>query len=58
MSKQNQCQGCQSQWPVEDHSPWPKGSKTMSFHLVPDGYKGEKAMCTKDRYIDNTPTKD
>ncbi len=51
--KINQCQGCQAGWPAEIHKPWPKGSKTIAFHNVIGGYKGEKVLCTKDRYKAN-----
>lgn len=46
----NQCQGCQAGWPLIEHKPWPKGSKTMYFHLVVGGYKNERAFCSKARY--------
>ncbi|QSM00632.1 hypothetical protein [Oceanospirillum phage vB_OliS_GJ44] len=46
----NQCQGCQSGWEIEEHRPWPKGSKIMYFHKVPGGYKHEKVMCTSKYY--------
>ena len=46
----NQCQGCQAGWPTTNHNPWPKGSKVFVFHEVVGGYKGEKVLCTKDRY--------
>lgn len=46
----NQCQGCQAGWPIKTDKPWPKGSKTMTFHEVIGGYKGEIVLCTKDRY--------
>ena len=46
----NQCQGCQAGWPIEQHKPWPKGSKSISFHYVQGGYKNEQVVCTKDRY--------
>ena len=48
--KENQCQGCQAGWKTEAHNPWPKGSKSMVFHFVEGGYKGEQVICTKDKY--------
>jgi len=47
---ENQCQGCQAGWKTEAHNPWPKGSKPMVFHFVEGGYKGERVICTKDKY--------
>lgn len=39
----NQCQGCQANWETEV---W----MGTIFHYVDGGYKGEKVVCTKDRY--------
>jgi hypothetical protein len=46
----NQCQGCQTGWELEKHNPWPKGSPPMYFHIVEDGYKGERIVCTQNKY--------
>ena len=56
MSNNNQCQGCQAGWPIEEHNPWPKNSKPMKFHLVVGGYKDEKSFCTKKDYDKNEST--
>lgn len=53
----NQCQGCQAGWPTVEHKPWPKWTPVMIFHIVKGGYKGERVMCTKDRYKQEGVTK-
>ena len=55
MNTINQCRGCQAGWPTEEHSPWPPNwqvdkTKTITFHTVVGGYKGERCVCTKRLY--------
>jgi len=56
MSTINQCQGCQAGWPTEIKTFKHKidGETTTLFvtqHIVKGGYKGERIICDKDRYV-------
>lgn len=47
----NQCQGCQAGWPIEESKLRVQGANKFPVHAVKGGYKGEKVICTKSRYI-------